>query len=288
MKKVLSLVLCLSVFAALVSGCSNSDMNSGEFSKSTVGAMIDAGFKENEHSNKKTYSVEGIYIGSQNSVLTLKYGGECIYTELDNTGCGTGTWEISDGKLNITDVSNLKGYSMYADLEDYDVEEFMLKSDTDGWTDEVFKRDDISQLDIKPVGNTQYYNFHSYQLYKCSNIVEQEMMKFAEDKGFYICHINSKGGNEFIHELMTEYDIDELYFGYTDIYSEGDWQWLDGVETNYTNWKSGEPNKENNEEYFALMSSDDGKWNNGKFNKDTYSEGAYFICESNSSEIDMT
>ena len=53
-----------------------------------------------------------------------------------------------------------------------------------------------------------------------------------------------------------------FYIGYTDKDSEGNWKWISGKNSTYTNWNSGEPNNsDGNEDYCELNALQDGKWN---------------------------
>lgn len=77
---------------------------------------------------------------------------------------------------------------------------------------------------------------------------------------------------------MKAKGYENAYFGFSDGSSEGNWKWVDGTSTAYTNWHSGEPNNQNGDEDYAMFYQkfDDGTWNDGDGIIDV---GCAYICE---------
>ena len=67
-------------------------------------------------------------------------------------------------------------------------------------------------------------------------------------------------------------------FGYSDKSSEGNWKWVNGTSTAYTNWHSGEPNNQDGIEHYAMFYENfqDGTWNDADGIIDA---GCAYICE---------
>ena len=76
-----------------------------------------------------------------------------------------------------------------------------------------------------------------------------------EDEYVHLATIGSRPENDFIAQ-----NGGGGYIGFTDMYEEGNWQWVTGEEITYTNWASDEPNNSGEEEHFAELHGD-GLWN---------------------------
>ena len=68
---------------------------------------------------------------------------------------------------------------------------------------------------------------------------------------------------DFIADLMADAGMDHARIGYTDIDSEGTFTWHDGYSGSYTDWYSGEPNNENDEDCAQLQANISYAWNDG-------------------------
>ena len=63
----------------------------------------------------------------------------------------------------------------------------------------------------------------------------------------YLVSIHSAEENEFLVQTFGgEY---HYVIGFTDVVQEGVWRWVSGEPTTFTNWRPGEPNNANNEDY---------------------------------------
>ena len=130
------------------------------------------------------------------------------------------------------------------------------------------------------IGSKFQYGGHSYQLFRLYDITGSEVISFCNVRGGYFAHINDEAENQFLANKFSSLGYDIVYFGYSDEQSEGNWKWIDGEKSSYTNWASGEPNNERKLEHYALVLSD-GTWNDGKLEVDSQS-GVIILCEWNS------
>lgn len=129
------------------------------------------------------------------------------------------------------------------------------------------------------------YVGHVYAIY---NIKEEnletwdECESFCEDMGGHLAVIETKEENDFLYQYIREKGLVVAFFGYTDQYSEGNWEWITGENAGYTNWAKGQPNngknnKNKKEENYAefYKETQDGTWNDAPFGSNTHR----FICE---------
>lgn len=127
-------------------------------------------------------------------------------------------------------------------------------------------------------------NGHYYYLLKSEEVgisSWDEAEEYCEDEGGHLATITSEEENQFLYKYLTNSGYDNAYFGYTDSKDEGSWQWVNGEESVYKNWKSGEPNDESPGEDYAMFyyKFSDGTWNDGDFGGYTLYGETNFICE---------
>ena len=77
---------------------------------------------------------------------------------------------------------------------------------------------------------------------------------------------------------MKAKGYENAYFGFSDESSEGNWKWVNGTSTSYTNWHSGEPSNQDGIEHYAMFYENfqDGTWNDADGIIDA---GCAYICE---------
>ncbi len=95
----------------------------------------------------------------------------------------------------------------------------------------------------------------------------------CESLGGHLVTISSPEENDFVSNLAKS---NLIWLGFTDSEtygaSEGNWRWITGEIVTYTNWKVGEPNNLNDEDYAHMYS--DGFWNDAD-----PGSNRFYICE---------
>jgi len=134
------------------------------------------------------------------------------------------------------------------------------------------------------------YDGHAYAVFNYVDVLNDhatfEMCEqYCETMGGHLAVITSEEENTFIYDYLREWDDDDgsphAFFGYSNMNSEGDWRWVDGSETNFSNWsvKDGviRPNNKNGKEHYAqfIGKEDPGGWNDAEFGNQT----RLFVCE---------
>lgn len=138
-------------------------------------------------------------------------------------------------------------------------------------------------------GNKFIYNGHSYAIF--DNVVDtwDDAKEFCESLGGYLAVINNAEENQALFNLVRSIGYENVYFGYTDKESDGNWHWVENDTSSYENWGKqwDEPNG-GEFEYYAMFYEDDptGEWNDGDFGEEgfTVNSGNAFICEWNDYE----
>lgn len=111
----------------------------------------------------------------------------------------------------------------------------------------------------------------------------EDAERYCRNLGGHLAVISSASENEFLYGYLNIMHVQNAYFGYSDSESEGNWKWVSGESSSYTNWHSGEPNGETDDEDYAMFywKYTDGTWNDGNFGHGTVSDDTGFICEWN-------
>lgn len=129
------------------------------------------------------------------------------------------------------------------------------------------------------------YTGHLYEFYtlpesewESGPITWQQAERRCEWKGGHLAVIESSTENFLLYSAMKAKGYENAYFGFSDESSEGNWKWVDGTSTAYTNWHSGEPNNQNGNEHYAMFYEkfQDGTWNDADGIIDA---GCAYICE---------
>lgn len=129
------------------------------------------------------------------------------------------------------------------------------------------------------------YAGHIYEFYtlpesewESGPITWQQAERRCEWKGGHLAVIESSTENFLLYSAMKAKGYENAYFGFSDESSEGNWKWVGGTSTAYTNWHSGEPNNQNGNEHYAMFYEkfQDGTWNDADGIIDA---GCAYICE---------
>lgn len=246
---------------------------------------------------KKSYSVENLYafdfgadyISSPTAELIVydnsgnkltDYAATAIFSERK--------YELQPNSINL-DVNNYYDVLLSQRIDSIGVtyyNMFTLRV-KDGTTDKLEVHTNFENLNLNVDGtyipsDAVEFNGHYYYLYT-GGIAStyEEALQFCADKGGYLATLTSQEENDFVYSYITQQNCESAYFGFSDSESEGIWKWCTGEPVSYTNWHSGEPNKENpNEDYGMLYYKySDGSWNDGDFGNNTVNGGTAFICE---------
>lgn len=126
---------------------------------------------------------------------------------------------------------------------------------------------------------------HIYEFYtlpesewESGPITWEQAERRCEWKGGHLAVIESQTENDYLYNMMKEKGYENACFGYSDKEKEGVWKWVDGSQSAYTNWHTGEPNNQDGNENYAMFYQkfDDGTWNDGSGIIDA---GCAYICE---------
>lgn len=129
------------------------------------------------------------------------------------------------------------------------------------------------------------YTGHLYEFYtlpesewESGPITWQQAEKRCEWKGGHLAVIESSTENFLLYSAMKSKGYENAYFGFSDESSEGNWKWVNGTSTSYTNWHSGEPSNQDGIEHYAMFYEkfQDGTWNDADGIIDA---GCAYICE---------
>lgn len=145
---------------------------------------------------------------------------------------------------------------------------------------DVLENESESESNKIPEG-AGIYNGHHYYVYDFSEYTWTDAKAYCESLGGYLATITSKEENDYVYQYVIDSGYSSAYFGLADEETEGIWEWVTGEAVTYTNWASGEPNKENSNENYAMFyyKYTDGKWNDGDFGVSTLGKARTFICE---------
>lgn len=117
------------------------------------------------------------------------------------------------------------------------------------------------------LGNGTVCEFKSessyYRAVKCNagEISWHQAQTIAQNEGGHLVTITSKEENDLLVNNLTlnmkvmvgmRYGFRSIWIGLTDEKEEGKFTWVTGEKFDYSNWNSGEPNNDNNEDYVAL------------------------------------
>lgn len=127
--------------------------------------------------------------------------------------------------------------------------------------------------EMKPK-ETATLNGHTYKYFDMQT-TWYEAEKICYNLGGHLVTITSEEEQNTVCNLLKNTKDGEIWLGATDSQNEGTWKWITKENFNYSNWNSGEPNNDNNEDYAQMYKR--GKWNDIKEYSSSVVIG--FVCE---------
>lgn len=134
--------------------------------------------------------------------------------------------------------------------------------------------------------NCYYFNGHTYAQF---DYTERNLEKsysaweaYCESLGGHLATITSAEENAAVYNLIQKEGLTLAFFGYSDENSEGNWEWITGETSTYSNWAVGQPNngandKKGRAQNYAQFSKQtaDGQWDDAAIGVDSW----HFVCE---------
>ena len=121
------------------------------------------------------------------------------------------------------------------------------------------------------------YNGHSYALFDIGSSWE-EAEAYCESVGGHLAVISTQEENDVIHAYAQSRGCDNVYIGYSDASNEGNWEWVNGESSSFTNWNEDEPNAYTPDENYAVMSQN-GCWNDCAYTPFVENGNIIYVCE---------
>ena len=105
-------------------------------------------------------------------------------------------------------------------------------------------------------------NGHSYYLLTNNNWTGSQTE--AVSLGGDLVTINDANENAWVNSTFSNFGAipRSLWIGFNDVASEANWVWASGESVSYSNWKSGQPDNMNNEDYAYMGLT--GGWGDGQ------------------------
>lgn len=110
-------------------------------------------------------------------------------------------------------------------------------------------------------------NNHSYAILECGSW--PECQQAAQNAGANLVTINDQAEQEWLYGNFPS--TTKYWIGLTDKDQEGNWQWISGENSSYTNWNWGEPNNVGDEDYAEIV--ENGRWNDAMLTNRTVNKG---------------
>ena len=184
------------------------------------------------------------------------------------------------GKMEYTSAENEKGSISGPVPENSEMLSDNIVSDIEGSVPQI-------SAAFCPSG-VNYYEFNSHT-YAQFDYKERNLEKsysaweaYCESLGGHLATITSAEENAAVYNMIQKEGLTLAFFGYSDENSEGNWEWITGETSSYSNWESGQPNngandKKGRAQNYAQFSKNtaDGQWNDERIGEDSW----HFVCE---------
>lgn len=200
-------------------------------------------------------TIDKVFLLSEREVTSNEYGFNAAYSLND--------YDIARQK-QATDYAVAKGAPIRTE---YGVDDFSI-----WWLRSAVYSNSakVASVSYKAKGEVPSdaieFNGHYYKYYS-NKLTWSNAKTYCENLGGHLATLTTAEENSFV---QTSVYSGACWIGATDEATEGTWVWVTGEPWSYTNWKSGEPNNDSNEDYLELTSG----WND---NKGSATMG--FVCE---------
>ena len=164
--------------------------------------------------------------------------------------------------------SSLAGYDAKPQVQLTSAKTSISESGSNNSTILTFQLGDASEsgarLDMSPglkkdyeylgsIGTHKYYMSYDHESWTRAN-------EIASSAGGYLLVLDDAPENTWVNSnIPDDYRWNSFWMGYHDSVNEGDFQWVNGSDSSYTNWNNGEPNNAGGEDYVELLNN--GRWN---------------------------
>ena len=118
---------------------------------------------------------------------------------------------------------------------------------------------DMLYGDSADYGESTLFNYNGHTYLLTTTGTWQEAQAQAQSLGGNLVTVNNQGEQDWL--VTTFGGSERLWIGFTDEVTEGQFKWVNGETSTYTNWFPGEPNDYGNEDYVEINFGGAGKWN---------------------------
>ncbi|MCW9683234.1 lectin-like protein, partial [Dolichospermum planctonicum UHCC 0167] len=136
---------------------------------------------------------------------------------------------------------------------------------------------DLLYGDVADDGESTLFNYNGNTYLLSTAGTWQQAQSQAQSLGGNLVTINNQAEQDWL--VTTFGGSEQLWIGLTDEVTEGEFKWVSGETSTYTNWYPDEPNNSGNEDYVEMYLGDAGTWND--LGTDSYRRGIIEIITGN-------
>ena len=118
---------------------------------------------------------------------------------------------------------------------------------------------DLLYGDVASYGGSTLFNYNGNTYLLGTAGTWQQVQAQAQSLGGNLVTINNQAEQDWL--VSTFGGSEQLWIGFTDEVTEGEFKWVSGETSTYTNWYPDEPNNAGNEDYVGMNFGGAGKWN---------------------------
>jgi Ca2+-binding RTX toxin-like protein len=105
----------------------------------------------------------------------------------------------------------------------------------------------------------KFYEYNGSKYLLTDTVTWQQAQSQAQSLGGNLVTVNDQAEQDWL--VTTFGGSENLWIGFTDEVTEGEFKWASGETSTYTNWYPDEPNDAGNEDYVGMNFGDAGTWN---------------------------